>query len=149
MIFKQKENLDLKLKDELKQYVYDVVGYIMEVYKGLPCGLPEYIYQEAFAKKLRDNGIDPHKEYRYHPIFEGVPLESYLKMDFMVERGRGNIIVETKAIEKLGAHERQQLFSYMIGTEFPIGILVNFAAYPKAQIEKYYFDKRDMTITYF
>ena len=67
----------------------------------------------------------------------------------MVEKSRGNIIVETKAIENLGPHERQQLFSYMIGTEFPIGILVNFATYPKAQIEKYYFDKRDMTITYF
>ena len=149
MILKQKEQLDPKVKEDLKKYVYDVVGYIMEVYKGLPCGLPEYIYQEALAKKLLKNGIDPHKEYIHHPVFEGEMLESYLKMDFMVERERGNIIVETKAIESLGAHERQQLFSYMIGTGFPIGILVNFATYPKAQIEKYYFDKRDMTITYF
>lgn len=149
MILKQKEHLDPKLKEDLKQYVYDVLGYIMEVYKGLPCGLPEYIYQEAFAKKLQKNGIDPHKEYRHYPAFEGEQLESYLKMDFMIERERGNIIIETKAIENLGAHERQQLFSYMIGSEFPIGILVNFATYPKAQIEKYYFDKRDMTITAF
>ena len=111
--------------------------------------MPEYIYQEAFAKKLHNNGINLHKEYIHHPIFEGIRLESYLKMDFMIERERGNVIVETKAIENLGSHERQQLFSYMIGTGFPIGILVNFATYPKAQIEKYYFDPSDMTITYF
>lgn len=149
MILRQKEHLDSKLKDELKEYVYEVLGYIMQVYKELPCGMPEYIYQEALAKVLRKNGIDPHKEYIHHPIFEGEPMESYLKMDFMIEKNRGNIIVETKAMENIGAHERQQLFSYMIGTEFPIGILVNFATYPKAQIEKYYFDKSDMTITYF
>ena len=88
--------------------------------------------------------MDPHKEYRHYPTFEGKQLESYLKMDFMVEKSRGNIIVETKAIENLGPHERQQLFSYMIGTEFPIGILVNFATYPKAQIEKYYFDSKPL-----
>ena len=80
MILKQKERLDPELKQQLKDYVYDVVGYIMEVYKGLPCGLPEYIYQEAFAKKLRKNSIDPHKEYRHYPTFEGERLESYLKM---------------------------------------------------------------------
>lgn len=149
MILKQKECFDPALKEALKNYVYDVIGIIMEVYKGLPCGLPEYIYQEALTKKLIHNGIDPHKEYRHHPMFEGVALESFLRMDFMIERERGNIIIETKAIENLGPHERQQLFSYMIGSEFPIGILVNFATYPKAQIEKYYFDKRDMTITAF
>ena len=37
----------------------------------------------------------------------------------------------------------------MIGTGFPIGILVNFSTYPKAQIEKYYLDKEDGTITPF
>lgn len=67
----------------------------------------------------------------------------------MVERPKGNIIIECKAIEKLGPHERQQLLSYLIGTGYPIGILVNFATYPKVQLEKYYFDKRDMTLTAF
>lgn len=57
MILRQKEHLDSKLKDELKEYVYDVLGYIMQVYKELPCGMPEYIYQEALAKVLRKNGI--------------------------------------------------------------------------------------------
>ena len=149
MILKQKDKFDPKLKQQLKDYVYDIVGYIYDVLKELPCGMPEYLYQEGFAKVLRLHNIDPHKEYQHHPVFMGEPMESYLKMDFMVERELGNIVVEAKAIEKLTGHERSQLFSYLIGTGFPIGILVNFATYPKPQIEKYYFDKREMTITAF
>lgn len=67
----------------------------------------------------------------------------------MLERSRGNIIIECKAIEEIGERERHQLFSYLIGTQFPIGILVNFASYPKAEIEKYYYDRKDGTITPF
>lgn len=67
----------------------------------------------------------------------------------MVERSRGNIIVEAKAIEVLTKKERSQLFGYMVGTGFPIGLLVNFATYPKPTIERYYFDKKDMTLTAF
>lgn len=149
MLLDSKKNLDTVLHQSLRDYVYDVVGFAMDVCRQLPCGLPEYIYQEAFAKTLRKHGIDPHKEYQYHPVFDGEPLDAYLKMDFMVERERGNIIVEAKAIEKLSNHERSQLFGYMVGTGFPIGLLVNFATYPKPTIEKYYFDKKDMTITAF
>lgn len=121
----------------------------MDVCRQLPCGLPEYIYQEAFAKTLKKNNIDPHKEYRYHPMFDGEKLEAFIKMDFMVERQRGNIIIEAKAIEKLSSKERAQLFGYMVGTGSPIGLLVNFATYPKPTIERYYFDKKDMTLTAF
>lgn len=149
MLLPSKKELPPKLHEELKKYVYDIIGYAMDVCKQLPCGLPEYLYQEAFSKTLIKNGIDPHKEFKFHPIFDGKPLDSYIKMDFMVERERGNIIVEAKAIEKLSNKERSQLFGYMVGTSFPIGLLVNFATYPKPTIERYYFDKNDMTLTAF
>lgn len=74
--------------------MYDIVGYIYDVLNELPCGMPEYLYQEGFAKVLRLHNIDPHKEYQHHPVFMGEQMESYLKMDFMVERERGNIVVE-------------------------------------------------------
>ncbi len=148
MIFKKK-NLPEALVKQLKQYVYDIIDHLFTVYKKLPCGFPEYIYQEALEITLKDNGIPYHKEFKCHPSFNGKTLNAYFKMDFMVERERGNIIIECKAIESNGDRERQQLFSYMIGTGFPIGILVNFSTYPKAQIEKYYLDKEDGTITPF
>lgn len=149
MIFNQKEHFDPQLKEQLQQYVYDVVGYIQEVYKELPNGMPEYIYQEALGNLLDDAGLKPQKEYRHHPIFRGKPLEAYLKMDFMIPRSRGNVIIECKAIEKLTSTEYHQLFSYMVGTGFPIGIIVNFHSYPRAQIHKFYYDRSDNTITSF
>ena len=137
------------MKEQLKAYVYDIIGYLQSVYKQLPCGFPEYIYQEALDITLTKNHIPHTKEYRHCPEFDGKTLSSYLKMDFMLERERGNIIIECKAINNIGDIERHQLFSYMVGTQFPIGILVNFSAYPYAQIEKFYLDKQDGTITPF
>lgn len=149
MLLPPKKDLDPILHRKLKEYVYDIVGYAMDVCRQLPCGLPEYIYQEAFAKVLTKHNINPNKEFVYHPMFDGEPLKAYLRMDFMIEREKGNIIVETKAIEKLTGHERSQLFGYMVGTGYPIGLLINFATYPIPQVEKYYFDKKDMTMTAF
>lgn len=149
MIFNQKEHFDPELKAQLQEYVYDVVGYIQEVYKELPNGMPEYIYQEALDCVFDAAKLDAKKEYQHHPLFRGKPLESYLKMDFMIPRSRGNIIIECKAIEKLTSKEYQQLFSYMLGTGFPIGIIVNFHSYPRAQINKFYYDRTDHTITAF
>lgn len=148
MIFTQKE-LSPQLKEQLKDYVYDLIGYMFNVYKELPCGFPEYIYQEAIAIILTEKEVPFIKEFKYHPVFKGKTFKSFFKMDFLVKRSKGNIIIECKAIDKIGEKERHQLFSYLCGTQFPIGILVNFSTYPKAEIEKYYFDKNDETITPF
>lgn len=149
MFFKPKEDISQLLQEQLKQYVYDIVGSMQDVYRELPSGLPEYVYQEALSMVFDEKYVDYKKEYICHPTFRGVTLKSHLRMDMVVVRERGNIIVECKAIECIGPHERQQLFSYMIGSSFPIGILVNFGSYPKMQIEKYYYDRKDNSITPF
>ena len=148
MIFTSKD-LSPQMREQLKKYVYDVIGYLFKVYKELPCGFPEYMYQEALEIILSENHVPHKKEFIFHPVFYEKTLSSYFKLDFMLERSKGNIIIECKAIETLGEWERHQLFSYLCGTQFPIGILVNFSSYPKAEIEKYYYDKNDGTITPF
>ena len=130
MIFAKKE-LSSQLVGQLKAYTHDIVGVLFDVYKHLPCGFPEYVYQEALKLTFEERDIPFEKEFVYHPSFKGHQLESYFKMDFMLPGERGNVIIECKAIEKLGERERCQLFSYMVGTHFPIGILVNFSSYPK------------------
>lgn len=149
VIIKQKEHLDPALKKELKAYVFDIVGVIQDVFKELPNGLPEYVYQEALAVAFEQDGVKAVREYRHHPEFRGRQLQSFLKMDFMIPRSRGNVIIECKAIEELTSKEYQQLFSYMIGTQYPIGIIVNFHSFPNAVVHKFYFDKKDNTITSF
>lgn len=133
------DNLPTDIKEDLKQYVYDIVGAMHEVYRQLDNGLPEYVYQEALYEQLVNIGYkDTMKEHSYHPIFNGKKLEASIRMDFVVPKSRGNVIIECKSIEKLTNHERYQVNGYLTATRFPIAILVNFGTFPKAQIERYY-----------
>ena len=127
-------------RQQLVQASYDVIGCIHEVYKQLGGGLPEYIYQEALSKQLKTKGLTYHKEMRYHPLFNGEPLEAFIKMDLVVESSVGNIIVECKALTILTEKEHYQTFGYLRATGWPIAILVNFGADHRAQIERFSYD---------
>lgn len=133
------ETVEEPKRQELIRACYDVVGCLHEVYKELGPGLPEYIYQEAVAKMLKAKDLTFHKEMKFHPMFMGEPMESYLKMDLVVESPAGNIIVECKALTQLTEKEHYQIFGYLRATKFPIGILVNFGTERRAQIERYHF----------
>lgn len=134
-----KESLPAELHSQLKEYVYGIIGCMHYVHKDLGPGLPEYIYQEALAKKIEKTIMKPLKEYRHHPIFDGEEMESYVKMDIVLPMKRGNVIIECKSIKELTDKERYQTFGYLRATNFPIAILVNFGTWPKAEIERYYF----------
>lgn len=134
------ESVDEPKRSQLVQASYEVVGAILEVYKQLGSGLPEYIYQEALTKQLIKQGLTVHKEFQFHPEFNGEPLEAYLKMDLVVESPVGNIIIECKAITQLAEKEHYQTFGYLRATKWPVAILVNFGADRRAQIERYNFD---------
>jgi GxxExxY protein len=127
------------LRQQLVDYVYPIVGCMHYIQEDLGPGLPEYIYQEALFKKLKKEGFDAVKEFIYHPFFDGEPLEAFVKMDLLVKMPRGNVIIECKSIAKLTDREQFQTFGYLRATQFPIAILVNFGAWPKSQIERYYF----------
>lgn len=126
-------------RQELTGACYDLIGCLHEVYKELGPGLPEYIYQEAVAKVLKARGVVFHKEMKFHPTFMGEPLESYLKMDLVVESPAGNIIVECKALTQLKEKEHYQTFGYLRATQWPIAILVNFGTDRRAQIERFHY----------
>ena len=130
--------IDAGKRDELIKTCYGLIGCIQEVHKQLGAGLPEYIYQEALSSELTENGFVIHKEYEYHPVYKGKAMKTYLKMDLVVENGTDKIIIECKAIPQLTEREHFQLFGYLRGTRWPIGILANFGTSPKAQVERYY-----------
>lgn len=133
-------------KTELVNATYGIVGCMQQVHNQLGPGLPEYIYQEALATELAANGFTAHKELEYHPIYKGKPLNAYLKMDLVVETPIGNVIVECKALTALTEREHYQTFGYLRGTGWPVAILVNFGASPRAQIERFYNDNNAIAV---
>lgn len=134
------------LKSELVKATYGIIGAMIEVYKNLGAGMPEYIYQEALCTELQANGFIVRKELEYHPIYKGNPLTAYLKMDLVVETPIGKVIVECKALSALTEREHYQTFGYMRGTGWPVAILVNFGASPRAQIERFYNDNNTIAV---
>lgn len=145
-----REPLSDELRRQLIDYVYPIIGKMHYVHNELGPGLREYIYQEALALVLRRDICESTiKEYVHYPMFEGVQLESYIKTDLMVPLDNGNVIVECKSISEITDKERYQTFGYLRATMFPIALIVNFGTWPKAQIERYYFDRRKMTIRAF
>ena len=138
-IYITREPVDATLKKQLVEYVYNIIGCMYYVHENMGPGLHEYCYQEALNKKLKEHFSNTHKEFEFHPVFEGQPLESFVKMDLMIEDKRGNVIVECKSIKEITDKERYQTFGYLRATGFPIALLVNFGTWPKAQIERYYY----------
>lgn len=49
----------------------------------------------------------------------------------------GKIIVEIKAVSQLTKEHRAQLMNYLRLTGTKLGLLVNFASYPKAEVEQW------------
>ncbi len=133
-------------KSELVQATYGIIGAMIEVYKNLGAGMPEYIYQEALLTELQANGFTAHKELEYHPIYKGKPLNAYLKMDLVVETPIGKIIIECKAITQLSEREHYQTFGYLRATQYPVAILVNFGTDHRAQIERYHYTNGEIQV---
>lgn len=138
--------LDTTLKSQLVDYTYEIVGCMHSVYKEIAAGLPEPIFQECLQITLQEKGYTSHREYKHQPTYHGKMLSSHVKLDIMVEGNKGNVIIECKSINCLTDKERMQIFGYMRATQFPIGLLVNFGTFPKAEIERYYFDRKNNQI---
>ena len=114
-----------------KEESYKIQGAIFEVYKEMGCGFLEAVYQECLEKELKLQNLP----FMSQPILElkykGEKLEQTYKADFVCY---DKIIVELKAVTEITSDHKAQLINYLKATEFKLGLLVNFGAYPKAEI---------------
>ena len=113
---------------------FAIRGAVFEVYRELGNGFREEVYQQCLEKELALRGIpfDAKKELRI--FYKGEPIEKTYIPDLFCF---GRIIVEIKAVERLSKEHRAQLMNYLKLTHSRLGLLVNFAAYPKVEIEQW------------
>ena len=113
---------------------YAIRGAIYEVHNVMGSGFKEEVYQQCLERELTYRGIpyDAKKELRIH--YKGVPIEKTYIPDFFCY---GKIIVEIKAVAELTQEHRAQLMNYLKLTNTRMGLLVNFASYPKAIVEQW------------
>ncbi len=112
---------------------YKIRGAIFEVYREMGSGFLEAVYQECLALEMRCIGIDFEIFQTLNLTYKDQALVQTYRPDFVCY---GKIILELKATEAIGVAHRAQLLNYLKATGMRLGLLVNFGATPKVQIER-------------
>ncbi|HEX3987950.1 MAG TPA: GxxExxY protein, partial [Verrucomicrobiae bacterium] len=108
---------------ELERIARIIVDSIFKVHSTLGPGLLESVYSICLAHELRKRGLKVDREVILPVLYDGLRLESGLRLDLRVE---SCIIIETKAVEKLIPLFDAQLLTYLKLTLYKLGFLVNF-----------------------
>jgi GxxExxY protein len=118
---------ELFYKDEC----YRIQGCIFEVNRKLGTGFLEAVYQEAMEIEL-NKAMIPFESQKILPIlYDGIPLKQYYQADLVCF---GEILLELKAVSKITNEHNAQVLNYLAATGLKLGLLINFHAYPKAEI---------------
>jgi GxxExxY protein len=100
----------------------EVIGAAMEVVNTLGHGLLEKPYENALCVELGIRGLPFAQQPRFPVQYKTVRVGEYVP-DIIVA---GKVVVETKAIDQITAHELGQMLNYLRITRLPIGLIFNF-----------------------
>jgi GxxExxY protein len=95
----------------------------MEVHSQLGPGFLEAVYQEALAIELGLRQIPYKREVELPVSYKEHRLATHYRADFVCY---DEVIVELKALSKLGGVEQAQLINYLKATGLETGLLLNF-----------------------
>ncbi len=120
---------DLLFKDE----VFAAIGAAIEVHRILGPGFLESVYAEALALELGRREIPFEREVSLRISYKGELLSKRFLADMVMD---GKLVVELKAIEKIGPVERAQIVNYLKAAGLKVGLLINFGSHPKLEWER-------------
>jgi len=109
----------------LEQEGYDLMGAAFEVYNEKGNGYLEDVYQECLELELRLRGIPFQSQPDIDLRYKDHPLEKKYRPDLIVSE---DVVVELKAVKRLGENEFAQLLNYLKSTGKKVGYLINFGS---------------------
>jgi len=102
--------------------VYQIIGASLAVLNGIGHGLNEKPYENALAVEFSHLSIPSEQQKHFSVIWREVRVGEYIP-DLIAF---GEIIVDTKTIEKISDPERGQMINYLRITGLPLGLIINF-----------------------
>jgi GxxExxY protein len=100
-----------------------VLDAAYKVHTVLGPGLLESVYRTATRHVLIISGTLAETEVKLQIMFEGVELDSALRIDLLVEKC---VIAELKSVEKMNPVYEAQLITYLRLSKVRLGFLINF-----------------------
>lgn len=99
-----------------------IIGSAMEVHNTLGPGLLEKVYENAMTVELRLRRISFDQQPAYDAMYKDTPVGLYVP-DLVV---RETVVVDAKAIERIGEHELGLMLNYLGITGLRVGLIINF-----------------------
>lgn len=125
----EKRGPDLIFKEEC----YAIIGACFAVYKDKGCGFHEPVYQECLGIEFEHCCIPAIALPALALEYRGRILQQKYFPDFVCY---GKMIVELNAGAELTDNHRAQALNYLKASGFQLGLLINFAHYPRLQSER-------------
>ena len=113
----------MKTRDELDALSRVVFDACVSVHKEMGPGLLESVYQVCLAHELRKRGLRVDIHVILPILFEGIEIESGLRLDMVVG---SELIVELKSTEAHNTLYEAQLLTYLKFAKKRLGLLINF-----------------------
>jgi GxxExxY protein len=102
---------------------YAIIGAGMEVHRHLGPGFLEAVYFEALEREMTLRGIPFQREMVLPVYYKGDLLRTGHRADFICY---AEVLVEIKAMSRVGAIEQAQVLNYLRATGLKVGLLMNF-----------------------
>jgi len=100
-----------------------IIGAAIAVHKSLGPGLLESTYEECLAQELRDRDPAVLRQVFVPLMYKGRRLSASYRLDLLVEKA---VIVEVKAVDRLGGIHEAQMLTYLRHTGRRVGLILNF-----------------------
>ena len=105
-----------------------IVGSAFESYNFYHAGMDELVYEAGLVAELDLRNIQVFRQQDFPIYYKDLPTIVKRRMDIVVrDPDLGDVVLELKAIDRIGEHERLQLWSYMKLMHMHLGMLINFS----------------------
>jgi GxxExxY protein len=113
---------------------FQIRGAAFEVYRAMGAGFLEAVYQECLEREFTHRGIPFETLKPLGLTYRGEPLSQTYVADLVCY---GRIVVELKATRSIAPEHRAQTINYLRATGMKLGLLINFGAAPRVEIERF------------
>jgi GxxExxY protein len=110
---------------------YAVIGACQDVQRQMGVHCMEVDYQRALEIALSKRGLDWQREVEIPISYDGVVV-TRRRVDFLIEDGEGQLIMETKAASEIKPENVEQCLLYLHQGGYRLCLLVNFGQKPLA-----------------